>query len=1040
MKKKLKKVLLILGSILLFFLLVIVVAVLLFFYQKPLIKGIVEKQIEKRTGIHVTVRTLDYELFPLRIEAGTIEFATSMDETEVEVFIDKLALKGDIHRIRRKLLPYFEMIEVEGARIIVVVKTPTQKISIEEIFRRLTSNIRYATEISFKNSSAEFIYPQQKLALRGVDLALSSGDDHGSLAYTLHCRNAEGIGQSQSARVQNAIRGSGTLSLERNPIIEGRFVFSSNRFSLDSKEKYVEEINLNFSGKFDADKNEFNFSSVEIDIPFLLNATGPLDISFQDELAIAFHPRLRIDDAGRIFSLSADYLPRQLDGVELTGSALFEGSATIWPTHPERKASLDGQIKLNLTHIRYHTPKWHLDGHISGDFRVQGSPESLSLSGRARLEKCSFIGNTLEAHDVSMDIPLVFDSKKSTIGFTGLKGSAVTLSLAHSGIKLKADGPKFLGQGVIDLKKRSIRIHQARFEMAPFPPFFVEAQAGLLPRDSNTFSVRVSQIRFDSLMDFFSFAIPDNVSDWEPDGLLDVQLRASDAYHEKQKVWIVSAELAASGVDFHDPSFTIAGEALQPRLKLEEIILRPPFEEIPFKARLGLSKGESLWNEFYIDWSELPLECTISGRFQSSRGKVTNLSLGAAIPDFGRVHLEGWLELQEPRSADLRFTASELLLASLYSFIGQKRAAGRKGVELQGEAESTVGVKINDRTFSILGYIRVKGASWNGGDKNLSLQGIEAFLPLQYDSNREAKKDWVAVQDKGYFVFQKFRSPFLELSPLRIEISSTRNGYTFRPLELDLFGQKADVGEISVEYGLNPLNFKALTSLSWKDVNLSDLPLSSQAFRLEGSLTADLPLIEISPGHISTEGQAEVSAFGGRISIRNLQMEQPFSESRTVSCDVKFSGLDLEKITDSVPFGRVTGIIHGEIQDLAFSYGQPERFNILIESEKRKGIPQRFSLKATNDLAILGTGEKTPFSSHSGWTRFVKDFRYKKIGIACSLKNDIFSLRGTIKKKGIEYLVKGSGLFAINVVNKQVRNQIQFKDMLNRLKRIGQSK
>jgi hypothetical protein len=155
---------------------------------------------------------------------------------------------------------------------------------------------------------------------------------------------------------------------------------------------------------------------------------------------------------------------------------------------------------------------------------------------------------------------------------------------------------------------------------------------------------------------------------------------------------------------------------------------------------------------------------------------------------------------------------------------------------------------------------------------------------------------------------------------------------------------------------------------------------------------------------------------------------------------VKLSGLDLEKITDSIPFGRVTGIINGEIQDLALSYGQPERFNMHIESERRKGVLQRFSLKATNDLAILGTGEKTPFSPQSGWTRVIKEFRYQKIGIACSLKNDIFSLQGTIQKKGVEYLVRGSGLFAINVVNKQARNQILFKDMLSRLKRIGQSK
>lgn len=55
------------------------------------------------------------------------------------------------------------------------------------------------------------------------------------------------------------------------------------------------------------------------------------------------------------------------------------------------------------------------------------------------------------------------------------------------------------------------------------------------------------------------------------------------------------------------------------------------------------------------------------------------------------------------------------------------------------------------------------------------------------------------------------------------------------------------------------------------------------------------------------------------------------------------------------------------------------------------------------------------------------------------LESDIFTLSGTIKEKGVEYLVKRSWLFGISVVNKKPRNRIRFKDMMDRLKRIGQS-
>jgi hypothetical protein len=541
------------------------------------------------------------------------------------------------------------------------------------------------------------------------------------------------------------------------------------------------------------------------------------------------------------------------------------------------------------------------------------------------------------------------------------------------------------------------------------------------------------------MMDFFSFAIPKKITDWEPEGLLKIQVDVHDSFREKQKVWEMSAKLEASDVHFHDPSFAVAGESLQPILTLKGTFY-PSFDDIEFAATFDLSQGESLWKDFYINWSEMPIQGTFGGRFHVSQKKLTDLSIRTTIPEFGRMTAEGGLDLQEPRSANFKIVASALQLAPLYTFINQKRAGSQTQIILKGEAESQIDAKIEKNTFSIQGNLNIKDASWIDENKNLAIQGLEATIPLHYEQYTPSIKDEIAPPKKGYLTFQKFRTSLMDLSSIKFDISSKKNGYTVRPFELEIFGSKAEVGETSVEYGFNPLHFKALSSLSFMRGDLSKFPLTSQDFQLEGTLSVDLPLIEVSPEHLSAEGRSKAGVFGGNIAVKNIQVSQPFSKNRTISCDVKLSGLDLEKLTDSIPFGRVTGIINGEIQGLALSYGQPERFNILIESERRKGIPQRFSLKATNDLAILGTGEKTPFSPQSGWTRFVKEFRYRKIGIACSLKNDIFSLRGTIHSKGIEYLVRGSGLFAINVVNKQVRNQIQFKDMLSRLKRIGESK
>ncbi|UCE41860.1 MAG: hypothetical protein JSV17_02425 [Candidatus Aminicenantes bacterium] len=1041
MKKKLKKILIILGSIVLFFLLLVVIALLMFFYRKPLVKGIIEKQIEKRTGIHVTIGTLDYELFPLIIEAGEIEFATLMDETEVDVFVEKLVLKGDIHRIRKKVRPYFDTIEGEGVRIISNVKEARKKIMIEDILRSLSSGMSFVRKISLNNSSIEFNFPSQKLFLQGFDFALSPSGVRDSFAYTLHCRNAEGIGQPQSNRFQNTIQGSGTLSLMEKPEIEGRFILTSNRFAYSGKEQFFEEINLNFNGKFNADKNEYIFPSFEIEIPSYASLTGPLEIIAQDELTLHFRPLIRIDDLGRVFSMTRDQLPQQLKRLELGGSAFFEGEARITPTHPEQKASITGLVVLNPSHIKYRSMTYQFDSQISGSLKIDRFPDNQNISGRLKIAKSAFAGKALEASGIKMEIPFVYDQKRFTIDIKSLKAAAATLSIDIPNRKLKTDAPSLSGQGFIDLKNRNIQISQAKIVLHPFPPFEVEAQAGLGPQDSNALSVSVqsSRIDFQSLMDFFSFTIPQKVIDWEPDGWLKFKVKAHNSFREKQKVWEMSARLEADDVNFHDPSFTVAGESLHPNLSLEGTFYQS-LNDIVFKGRVELTQGESLWKDFYINWSKMPILGTFSGRFNASQGKLTDLSVGATIPEFGRIAAEGRLDLQEPRSSDLKIMASTFQLAPLYTFITQKGAVSQTQVKLKGEAECQIDAKIDENAFSIFGYLKIKDASWIEEEKNLVVQGIEATIPLHYEQNALRTKDESAPPERGHLSFESFRSSYLDLSPIKLDISSKKNGYFIQPFKLEIFGSEAEVGETSIMYGFNPSHFKALTSFSWKVEDLSQLPLTSQDFQLEGTLSVDLPLVEVSPEHLSTEGQGEAGVFGGNIALENIQVHQPFSKNRTVSCDVRLTGLDLEKITDSIPFGRVTGILNGEIQDLALSYGQPESFSISIESERRKGVPQRFSLKATNDLAILGTGEKTPFSPQSGWTRIVKEFRYKKIGIACSLKNDIFSLRGTIHRKGIEYLVKGSGLFAINVVNKQVRNQIQFKDMLNRLKRIGESK
>ncbi len=1046
-RKKQKKALLILGSILLFLLFVITIASLLFFFRKPLVKGILEKQLEKRTGIRVAIGTLDYGLFPLRIEAGSTRFQTKIEATEVDVFIGRLVLRGDIHRLRKKEKPYFDTILAEDVRMLADVRIARKKIAFEDILDGLSSAMSYVQKITLLNSSLEFAFASQKLSFQGVDISLQPSPTEQSIAYTLLCSKAEGILKPRSIHLQSSVQGSGVFSLAEAPALEGHFVFTSNRLTGAAKEEHLEEIRVNFNGKFNRGEDEFFFPSVNLEIPSLLNLEGQMEISLQDELTLLLRPRIQFDDLSHLFHRSKRFLSREFSGLELQGSALFEGEARLKPAHPVEKMSLRGLVRLNPAEVEFRSPEYRVDARLWGNFNAEKFPANPEISGRLQVSGNILARKAVEARGMSLDIPFVYHHGQSRLDVRGLKARAQTVSLDIQKTKWTANFAGFSGEGSFDLRKRTFEVRRASADIHPFPTFHLKAQGGLATGSPKLLSVQTSGLSFRSVIDFFSSAsasasasdIPPKLLDWEPEGWLDGQIEAR--FSSSEKAWEISARLDASSVKFHDPSFTLAGEALHPSLTLDAK-LHPPGEEIPFRATFELPRGESLWKDFYVDWSKMPLRGTVSSQFQVRPKKLKDLLVGLSIPDFGKISASGSISLSEPLSADLKITASAFQLPALSAFFSQKKAGGQKQREWRGEVESQVETRLSPNTFSILGFVKVKDASWRDEVRRLYLQGIEAHFPVWYERNADAPGEEILRQPDGYLHVEKIRAPSLELSPLKLEIKGRRNGYSIKSFTLEIFGRQGQVGETSVDFSSRPLNFKARTSFSWLEGDLAQIPLfsSSPDFRPEGNLSVDFPLVEISPALISTEGAARAKVFGGDVAIRNIRVEKPFAKNRTISCDIQLSGLDLEKVTDSIPFGRVTGVINGEIQDLAVAHGQPERFAIRIESERRKGVPQRFSLKATNDLTILGTGEATALSPQSGWTRFVKEFRYDKIGIACWLKNDVFSLRGTILENGVEYLVRGKGLFSINVVNRQTRNQIRFKDMLNRLQRIGPSK
>jgi hypothetical protein len=131
----------------------------------------------------------------------------------------------------------------------------------------------------------------------------------------------------------------------------------------------------------------------------------------------------------------------------------------------------------------------------------------------------------------------------------------------------------------------------------------------------------------------------------------------------------------------------------------------------------------------------------------------------------------------------------------------------------------------------------------------------------------------------------------------------------------------------------------------------------------------------------------------------------------------------------------MTGIIQGSLKNFTMEYGEPASFVLDIESVPKRGVGQSISMDAIQSISILGTGVDSALNR--GITQFFKEYPYSKIGLRGVLKNDQFSVNGTIHDGGKEYLVRRGLLRGVDVVNQNPNNVISFRDMQERLKRIS---
>ncbi|MBF0552611.1 MAG: hypothetical protein HQK60_19025 [Deltaproteobacteria bacterium] len=300
------------------------------------------------------------------------------------------------------------------------------------------------------------------------------------------------------------------------------------------------------------------------------------------------------------------------------------------------------------------------------------------------------------------------------------------------------------------------------------------------------------------------------------------------------------------------------------------------------------------------------------------------------------------------------------------------------------------------------------------------------------------------LSQKGRIRIGSISSSLVSAAEIDLPVKLSASGMTVGDLSLPLKTGRIRFEKISIKHPFQP-NFVINASSTVENVDLSKLGWPPLPGHLEGRLWGQLTPVTIDRGQVVAAGHLSASLFDGQAVISRIAVSQPFQFKRKIECNITAKDMDLEKLTTALSFGRVTGVLGADIDNLVISQGRPEQFRMKLYSIKKPGVKQSVSLAAINDLQIISRGQESGLNLPLGLDLMFHKFSYDRLGIRCELHNGGFIIRGDIIENGKEYLIKQKeilgidmiSLLGIKLVNKSSVKPIGFNEMVNRLERVA---
>ena len=660
--------------------------------------------------------------------------------------------------------------------------------------------------------------------------------------------------------------------------------------------------------------------------------------------------------------------------------------------------------------------------------KVASAPLELYIGGLTLMEKTNkslqSVNINLKAKNVSGRYPVI-EIKDVTVQIPKVKINTGTQDILIGDISAQIPVSR------IDTKKRSVVLPEVRFDAVGLKNILlaIRVQKG-----------KISLLVQGEKTDFFHAAAAYRLlpSDWDLEVRDLIRIEASGAMAGP---WQVQAKLSLDDLVFQNKDGNLMGEKISISTGVEGVVDLNR-SKITFAAKIAAKAGEALYDRYYLNLKKNPIVTSGNGTYDLKKQSIELSKLRFDLTDILPLEIQGFFK-QYPSKGDADFTVTlpRVPLKPIFHHLLQEPYKNEKPFLATLETGGTVSAEFRIQrvqdAWQTIGHFEWLEGHLSLPEKGIALKGIHLDLPVWYRTGSD--KDPVKTLN-GKVEIQSVTAPLLPKQPLNILLDAGPNRLSVTsPTVIRVPGGELRLGSVRVDKPFGP-DFSVHTRMILAGIKLQPLLSKIWTRPLEGTLTGILDPVRYEKHALTSQGKIEAEIFGGQILFSDLGASGVLTPAPVFKLNAKWNDLLLSEMTTDTPFGKIEGVLKGHIRNFEIANSQPQKFDLLLETVNKKGIPQRISVKAIDNIAQIGGGQ-SPFMGLAGaFGSFFKKFSYKKIGIQAYLENDVFAVNGTIREGDTEYLVKRGSFSGVNVVNQNPDNRISFKDMVKRTKRITHKK